>query len=75
MIVLVLKNPTVLLNVELRMHLNIGEKTRHGAGSELEVERYFLEFNFYVISLEWLYGTWTNITYKQCFFARFIYLS
>lgn len=34
MIVLVLKNPTVLLIVELRMHLNIGEKTRHGAGSE-----------------------------------------
>lgn len=76
MIVLVLKNPTVLLIVELRMHLSIGEKTRHEAGSELlEVERYFLEFNFYVISLEWLYGTWTNITYKQCFFARFIYLS
>lgn len=74
MIVLVLKNPTVLLIVELRMHLSIGEKTRHGAGSEFLI-RYFLGFNFYVISLEWLYGTWTNITYKQCFFARFIYLS
>lgn len=66
MIVLVLKNPTVLLIVELRMHLSIGEKTRHGAGSEFLI-RYFLGFNFYVISLEWLYGTWTKITYKQCF--------
>lgn len=48
---------------------------KQGVNFSLEVERYFLEFNFYVISLEWLYGTWTNITYKQCFFARFIYLS
>lgn len=38
-----------------------------GVNFELEVERYFLEFNFYVIFLEWLYGIWIKIIYKQCF--------
>lgn len=34
MIVLVLKNLIVLLIVELRMYLNIGEKIRYEVGSE-----------------------------------------